>query len=239
MLNNVNEMVIFFLIIIFIILSYYDLKYSIIFFMILFLVYIYSNKIINKPNIPDYTNYTGNTEKIFYKLKKYERIDPQSYKLGLKYYKYFIKNIKIIYKVNDNIKFKSLLENAKIYLDTSIEKFNSIIFSINTYDSEYEKEYVMLINDLKIESDKIIQNTITKYDEIKKCNDLNNFNYNMFCDNEPIINLFTISNVKPDIYNKIYIDNNMFDYDSFDKSINPDKTCHKPELLNPIENRSI
>ena len=105
-------------------------------------------------------------------------------------------------------KLKSLLENAEIYLNKSIEKFNSILFSINTYDIEYENEYVKLINNFKTETKKIIQTTKNEYNEIKNCSDKEN--YNMFCDNDPQIELLTSSNIVPDIYNKIYDNNNIF-----------------------------
>ena len=122
MLNNINEIIIFFLIIIFIILSYYDLKYSIIFITILILIYIYSNKITNKTIKPKYKIYNDNIDEIFNKLEKYKNVDPQSYKLALKYYKHFINNINLLYKIDTNIKFKSLLENSEIYLNKSLEK---------------------------------------------------------------------------------------------------------------------
>jgi hypothetical protein len=232
MINNLNEIIIFFLIVIFIILSYYDLKYSIIFAIVLFLLYIYSNKIILEPP-KNYTNYNNNIESIFNKLKKYKKIDTQSYKLGLKYYKYFIKNIELLYTVNDYIKFNSLLENSKVYLDTSIEHFNSILFLINTYDHEYEKEFIKLMDNLKIESNKILQETETKYNDIKKYNDNEGYNYNMFFDNDPQIELFISDNVKPDIYNKSFEGYNMFNTEWGNKIIKQND-CNDPYLLYPI-----
>tara|TARA_A100001015_G_C14591174_1_gene556737 strand:- start:153 stop:560 length:408 start_codon:yes stop_codon:yes gene_type:complete len=129
-----NELFIFFLIIIFIILGYYDLKYTIIFFIILYLLNIYFNKIIHENQYKEYENYDEEVKYVLNDLKKYKNIDEQNYKLGIKYYKYFINNIKTLYKLNDHVSFKSILDNTNIYLDKSIEKFNSILFSINTYD---------------------------------------------------------------------------------------------------------
>ena len=222
MLNNINELIIFFLIIIFIILSYYDLKYSIILIIILILLYIYSNKITNKHIKPEYKIYNNNIDDIFNKLEKYEKNDPQSYKLALKYYKNFIKNINLLYKIDTEIEFKSLLENAEIYLNKSIEKFNAIIFSINTYDNEYEKEYINLIKNLKIESNKIINKTERI---IINNNKKNKKTYNMFDDNDPQIKLFNSDNIKSHVYDKIYDNNNIF-YEILDEPV-----CNDYKLL--------
>ena len=203
LLNGINEIVIFFLIIIFIALSYYDLKYSIILCIILFLIYIYFNKVINNNKNNDYTNdyknYNQNVNDILNKLEKYKKYDEQSYKLGLKYYKYFINNIKLLYKLYDHTKFKSVLENSQVYLDTSLEKFNSILFSIDIYGNENAQNLTMIIKELTNISNKLIQDTQKHYIKIKDCDDEHKSKYNMFCDNDPQIDLFT--NTKPEIYN--------------------------------------
>jgi len=235
MINNLNEIIIFFLIIIFIILSYYDVKYSIIFSIVLGLLYIYSNKLLEKSE--KYTHYNENIDSIFNQLHKYSNNDIQSYNLGLKYYKYFMNNIKLLYNVDDYIKFKSLLDNSKVYLDTSIDNFNSILFSINTYDKGYEKEFVNLINMLKTESNNVLKETKNKYNDIKKCYDEENNNYNIFCDNDPQIQLFTEMNVKPEIYNEPIEGLNMFNRVLDDKRFKENE-CRKPHLLFPINHHA-
>ena len=222
LLNGINEIVIFFLIIIFIALSYYDLKYSIILCIILFLIYIYFNKVINNPDKGyknDYKNYNQNVNDILTKLGNYSKYDEQSYKLGLKYYKYFINNIKLLYKLYDHTKFRSVLENSQVYLDTSLEKFNSILFSIDIYGNDNAQHLTMILHELTNTSNKLIQDTQGQYIKIKECDDDRKFKYNIFCDNDPLIDTFT--NIKSVIYKT--------------KAIEKEKTaCKKTGLLHPI-----
>ena len=231
LLNGINEIVVFFLIIIFIALSYYDLKYSIILCIILFLIYIYFNKVISNKDYEyknNYKNYNQNVNDILNKLEKYKKYDEQSYKLGLKYYKYFINNIKLLYKLYDHTKFKSVLENSQVYLDTSLEKFNSILFSIDIYGNENAQNLTMIIKELETISNKLIQDTQKHYLKIKDCDDEHKSKYNMFCDNDPQIDLFT--NTKPELYNQVLKGYNIF-------SNMPTKNigCVKTGLLYPID----
>ena len=212
LLNGINEIVIFFLIIIFIALSYYDLKYSIILCIILFLIYIYFNKVISNKDSEyknNYKNYNQNVNDILNKLEKYKKYDEHSYKLGLKYYKYFINNTKLLYKLYDHTKFKSVLENGQVYLDTSLEKFNSILFSIDIYGNENAQNLTMIIKELEKISNKLIQDTQKHYMKIKEAYDEHKFKYNMFCDNDPQIDLFT--NTRPELYNQIFEGYNIFE----------------------------
>jgi hypothetical protein len=227
MLNNFNEIIIIFLIIIFIGLSYYDLKYSIILCIVLYLIYIYFNKLTYETNYNEYKQYDENVDLILKQLEKFKNNDEQSYKLGLKYYRYFINNIELLYNLNDYIKFNSVLENSKIYLDTSIEKFNSMLFSM---DTDHGIEFSLVLEQLKSISNKLIQDSQKQYVKIKKCNDEN---YNMFCDNDPQINLFKTSGNNSEIYNKIFGGYNMFENNDIDKRFEHQK-CQKTHLLHPI-----
>ena len=92
MLNN--ELIIFFTIIILLGLSYYDLKYSIIFCIILYLVYLYFNKLTYESNYDEYKEYDKEINNILRNIEIYREYDNQNYKLGLKYHKNVLKNIK-------------------------------------------------------------------------------------------------------------------------------------------------
>lgn len=231
LLNGINEIVVFFLIIIFIALSYYDLKYSIILCIILFLIYIYFNKVVSSKDYEyknDYQYYNQNVNDILNKLEKYKKYDDQSYKLGLKYYKYFINNIKLLYKLYDHTKFKSVLENSQVYLDTSLEKFNSILFSIDIYGNENAQNLTMILHELTNISNKLIHDTQKHYIKIKECDDEHKFKYNMFCENDPQIDLFT--DTKSEIYNQVLEGYNIFENMPTEKI-----GCVKTGLLYPID----
>ena len=220
-----NELFIFFIIVILIILSYYDLKYIIIFLSILFLINIYFNKITYENEYKEYEQYDEEVNSVLNDFKKYKKIDEQNYKLGLKYYKYFINNIKTLHKLKDHVSFKSVLDNTSVYLDKSIEKFNSILFSINTYDREFEQNFINDLNRLKKESNNLLQNTKNHYDKIKYNENMNNYKYNMFIDNDPQIKLFSES--YPEIYNPIYKGLNIFEDDEIDRNYD----CQETKLL--------
>jgi len=208
MINNLNEIIIFFLIIIIIILSYYDIKYSIIFIIISYLFYIYFNKITFKEEV-NYKKYDDNINITLTKLEKYKNIDYDSYRLGLKYYKYFIRNIKIINDTyNDDI-LKSYLENSKIYLETSIFHFKSILFSINIDNMNYINDINSIIKDLEKYGNILIAKTEHQYNKIIKCDDIKQEKYNIFCDNDPLINKF--KHIKPELYEKPIYDKGIFD----------------------------
>jgi len=203
-----NELIIFFLIIIFIILINYDIKITIIFCIILYLFHQYSKFILNDKIDPFY--YNERVDIILNDLKQYKNYDIQSYKLGLKYYNYFIKNIKLLKNINDYIKFISLLENSKIYLETSLRHLETLLFSININDNTHINNYNIIINSLKDTSYDIINQTEQYYDKIEKQYKMNKGeNYNLFINNDPLINRF-LNYIKPDIYNKITVNDNLF-----------------------------
>ena len=195
-----NELFIFFIIVILIILSYYDLKYIIIFLSILFLINIYFNKLTYQNEYKEYEQYDEEVNNVLNDLKKYKKIDEQN-------------------------SFKSVLDNTSVYLDKSMEKFNSILFSINTYDREFEQDFINDLNRLKKESNNLLQNTKNHYDKIKYNENINNYKYNMFIDNDPQIKLFSES--YPEIYNPIYKGLNIFE----DDEINRNYDCQETKLL--------
>ena len=207
MINNLNEIIIFFLIIIIIILSYYDIKYTIIFIIIAYLFYIYFNKITFKEEV-NYKKYDDNINITLKKLEKYKYFDYDSYRLGLKYYKYFIRNIKIINDTFNNNILKSYLENSKIYLETSIFHFNAILFSIDIDNMNYINDINVIIKDLEKYGNILIGHTEHQYNKNIKCDDIKQDKYNIFCDNDPLINKFT--NAKPELYESPIYDKSIF-----------------------------
>ena len=199
---------IFFVIIILIGLTYYDLKYSIIFCIILYLIYLYFNKLTYESNYNEYKQFNEEIDNILRNIEVFRKYNNQSYKLGLKYYKTIFKNIILLNdNINNKLLFKSILEKTKIFLEIMIEKFNSIIFSID--DIEESKKLNDLIMDLNKQFNKIIKELIFIYNrEIKedlKCNN------GMFCNDNLILNLYL--NINDYIYN----DNPELDHNMFDK----------------------
>ena len=215
MINNLNEIMIFSLIVILIILSYYDIKYSIIFIIICYLFYIYGNKIIYKDNYNDFKNYDDEVNIYLTKLEKYKNIDYDSYRLGLKYYKYFIRNIKIINETFNIHILKSYLENSKIYLDTSIDHFKSILFSIDIDDTLYNNELSNIINNLDKHGNDLIKETEYQYHKVINCNTTNNEKSNIFCQKDAY--LYRHANIKPKEYDDPIYERGMFDKENIDK----------------------
>ena len=204
-----NEIIVFFLIIIFIILLNYDIKYTIIFCILLYLLNKYSNYILNEPSNPFF--YNDIVSKLLNDMKKYKNFDIKSYKLGLKYYNYFIKNIKLLKFKKNYTQFISLLENAKVYYEASVNHFDSILFSIDIDDKEYINNFTNLLNSLKKISQDIIRDTENYYNNLELEYNINNENnvYNIFKSNSPLINSFK-NYIKPSIYNNIIVEKDIF-----------------------------
>ena len=142
-----NELTIFIIIIILIGLSYYDLKYSIIFCIILYLIYLYFNKLTYESNYEEYNQYDD--DEINYILKdieKYRNYDNQNYKLGSKYHNIILKNIKLLNNISEKYIFKSVLEKTRIFIEKMIEKFRSILFSMDNF--EVSTKLIIYINKL-------------------------------------------------------------------------------------------
>ena len=203
MLNN--ELMIFFLIIILIGLTYYDLKYSIIFCIILYLVYLYSNKLTYESNYDEYKKYDEQINNILKDIEIYRKYDNQNYKLGLKYHNNILKNIKLLNNIHEKFIFESTLQKTRVYLKTMIEKFNSILFSIE--DIEISEKLNILINNLNKKINLLIDKSIFIYNNrLKNKVDCDN---GMFCNKDLILNLY-LNDDK--IYNdKPQINHNMFD----------------------------
>ena len=203
MLNN--ELMIFFIIIILIGLTYYDLKYSIIFCIILYLIYLYFNKLTYESNYDEYKEYDEEINDILRNIEKNRKYDNQNYKLGLKYYFNILKNIKLLNNINDKFIFKSTLEKTKIFLEKMIEKFNSILFSIE--DIEISKKLNILINNLNNKFNQLIDNSIFIYNN--RVNNKLNCENNMFCNKDLLLNLY-LNNDKKIYDTKPKMQHNMF-----------------------------
>jgi Ca2+/Na+ antiporter len=204
MLNN--ELIIFFVIIILIGLSYYDLKYSIIFCIILYLVYLYFNKLTYESNYDEYNQYDEEVNNILKNIELFRKYDDQNYKLGLKYHNNILKNIKLLNNIHNKFYFKSILEKTRVFLEKTIEKFNSILFSIE--DIEESKRLNKLIIDLNKQFNRLIVNSIITYNNrLKNKVECEN---GMFCNDDLILNLYL--NVNEYIHNdNPKLDHNMFD----------------------------
>lgn len=202
-----NEIIVFFLIIIFIILLNYDIKYTIIFCILLYLFNKYSESVLNEPYNPFF--YNDIVSNLLNDIKKYKKFNIVSYKLGLKYYNYFIKNIKLLKTKKNYTQFISLLENAKVYYEASMEHFDSIIFSIN--DKKHINDFNNLLNELKEISQEIIKNTKIYYNKLELEYNIKNQKktYNIFKSNSPLINSFK-NYIKPSIYNDIIVEKDIF-----------------------------
>tara|TARA_B100000900_G_scaffold399639_1_gene402370 strand:+ start:2578 stop:3561 length:984 start_codon:yes stop_codon:yes gene_type:complete len=199
-----NELMIFFLIIILIGLSYYDLKYSIIFCIILYLVYLYYNKLIYESIYDEYKEYDDEMDNILKNIEVYRKYDNQNYKLGLKYFNNVLKNIKLLNNIHDKNFFQSILEKTRVFLETMLEKFNSILFSIE--DIEKSKRLNKLIIDLNNKLNKFIDDTIFIYNN--KLKNKVHCDNSMFCNEDLILNKYLtdkkIYDDKPKIYHNIF-----------------------------------
>ena len=182
-----NELMIFFVIIILIGLIYYDLKYSIIFCIILYLVYLYFNKLTYESNYDEYKQYDEEINYILKNIELYRKYDNQNYKLGLKYHNIILKNIKLLNNIHDKFYFESILEKNKVFLEKMIEKFNSILFSIEDID-ESEKLNKLII-DLNNKFNKLVKDTIFIYNNRLKNKDSKCDN-SIFCNKDLILNIY-------------------------------------------------
>ena len=201
-----NELIIFFVIIILIGLTYYDLKYSIIFCIILYLVYLYFNKLTYESNYDEYRQYDEEINNILKNIEVFRKYDNQNYKLGLKYHNNVLKNIKLLNDIHEKLYFQSILEKTRVLLEKMIEKFNSMLFSIENIEKS-EKLNKLIIN-LNNKFNKIINDTILIYNNRVK--DLSNCDNGMFCNDDLILNLYL--NDEKYIYDdKPKIDHNIFD----------------------------
>ena len=206
-----NEVMIFFVIIILIGLTYYDLKYSIIFCIILYLVYLYFNKLTFESNHDEYKQYDEKVNNILRNIEIYRNFDNQNYKLGLKYHNYVLKNIKLLNNINDKYYFQSILEKTRVYLEITIEKFNSILFSIA--DMVESKRLNKLIMNLNEQFNRLINDSITAYNnKLKNTMDCNN---SMFCNKDLILNYY----LDLDIDKKIDINKPILDHHIFDRGL--------------------
>ena len=201
-----NELMIFFIIIVFIGLTYYDLKYSIIFCIILYLVYLYFNKLTYESNYDEYKQYDEEINNILRNIEVYREYDNQNYKLGLKYHNNVLKNIKLMNNIHEKFYFQSVLEKTRVFLEKTIEKFNSMIFSVE--DIEESKKLNQLIIDLNNKFNSLIEDSIFIYNNrLKNKVDCDN---SMFCNEDLILNLYL--NKDQNIYDyKPKMDHNMFD----------------------------
>lgn len=201
-----NELMIFFIIIVFIGLTYYDLKYSIIFCIILYLVYLYFNKLTYESNYDEYKQYDEEINNILRNIEVYREYDNQNYKLGLKYHNNVLKNIKLLNNIYEKFYFQSVLEKTRVFLEKTIEKFNSMIFSVE--DIEESKKLNQLIIDLNNKFNSLIEDSIFIYNNrLKNKVDCDN---SMFCNEDLILNLYL--NKDQNIYDyKPKMDHNMFD----------------------------
>ena len=153
--------------------------------LMVFLNYNKFNKIIDESvkNI-EVSNYPSNISNILKDIKKYKKYN--QYKIGKKYWKKFMKNIKIL--EDDNIiNYNQIFDNTIIYLNESIRYFKSIGFSIK------EKSRVELFNEN------------SKY--MKDFNNIQNLSNKLYKEGYNILyNLSIILNKKweenPNIYNK-------------------------------------
>ena len=198
---------IFFVIIILIGLTYYDLKYSIIFCIILYLVYLYFNKLTYESNYDEYKQYDEEINNILRNIEVYREYDNQNYKLGLKYHNNVLKNIKLLNDIHEKLYFQSILEKTRIFLEKMIEKFNSILFSIEDIDKS-EKLNKLIIN-LNNKFNKLINDTIFIYNN--RIKDLSDCDNGMFCNEDLILNLYLNDDDKYIYNSKPKVEHNIFD----------------------------
>ena len=181
-----NELTIFTIIIILIGLSYYDLKYSIIFCIILYLVYLYFNKLTYESNYDEYKQYDDEINYILKDIEKYRNYDNQNYKLGSKYHNIILKNIKLLNNISEKYIFKSVLEKTRVFLEKMIEKFRSILFSMDNI--EESTKLTISIDKLNNKFNQLIEQSIFKYNN-KNSHNLHCEN-SLFCTKDLLLNLY-------------------------------------------------
>jgi len=189
-----NELTIFIIIIILIGLSYYDLKYSIIFCIILYLIYLYFNKLTYESNYDEYKPYDDEINYILKDIEKYRNYDNQNYKLGSKYHNIILKNIKLLNNISEKYIFKSVLEKTRIFLEKMIEKFRSILFSMDNIEESTKLN--IYIDKLNNKFNQLIEQSIFIYNN--KNNTKLDCENSMFCNKDLILNLYLDKDVKID-----------------------------------------
>jgi len=160
-----NELTIFIIIIILIGLSYYDLKYSIIFCIILYLIYLYFNKLTYESNYDEYKQYDEEINYILKDIEKYRNYDNQNFKLGFKYHNIILKNIKLLNNISEKYIFKSVLEKTRVFLEKMIEKFRSILFSMDNIEESTKLN--IYIDKLNNKFNQLIEQSIFIYNNKK------------------------------------------------------------------------
>jgi len=201
-----NELTIFIIIVILIGLSYYDLKYSIIFCIILYLVYLYFNKLTYESNYDEYKQYDDEINYILKDIEKYRNYDNQNYKLGSKYHNIILKNIKLLNNISEKYIFKSVLEKTRVFLEKMIEKFRSILFSMDNIEESTKLN--IYIDKLNNKFNQLIEQSIFIY------NNKNSHNLDceesIFCNKDLLLNLYLDNDVKIED-SKPTISHDMFD----------------------------
>ena len=201
-----NELTIFIIIIILIGLSYYDLKYSIIFCIILYLIYLYFNKLTYESNYDEYKQYDDEINYILKDIEKYRNYDNQNYKLGSKYHNIILKNIKLLNNISEKYIFKSVLEKTRVFLEKMIEKFRSILFSMDNIEESTKLN--IYIDKLNNKFNQLIEQSIFIY------NNKNSHNLDceesIFCNKDLLLNLYLDNDVKIED-SKPTISHDMFD----------------------------
>ena len=187
-----NELTIFTIIIILIGLSYYDLKYSIIFCIILYLVYLYFNKLTYESNYDEYKQYDDEINYILKDIEKYRNYDNQNYKLGSKYHNIILKNIKLLNNISEKYIFKSVLEKTRVFLEKMIEKFSSILFSMDNIEESTKLN--IYIDKLNNKFNQLIEQSIFIYNNKNSHN--SDCEESIFCNKDILLNLYLDNDVK-------------------------------------------
>lgn len=187
-----NELTIFTIIIILIGLSYYDLKYSIIFCIILYLVYLYFNKLTYESNYDEYKQYDDEINYILKDIEKYRNYDNQNYKLGSKYHNIILKNIKLLNNISEKYIFKSVLEKTRVFLEKMIEKFSSILFSMDNIEESTKLN--IYIDKLNNKFNQLIEQSIFIYNNKNSHN--SGCEESIFCNKDILLNLYLDNDVK-------------------------------------------
>jgi hypothetical protein len=187
-----NELTIFIIIVILIGLSYYDLKYSIIFCIILYLVYLYFNKLTYESNYDEYKQYDDEINYILKDIEKYRNYDNQNYKLGSKYHNIILKNIKLLNNISEKYIFKSVLEKTRVFLEKMIEKFRSILFSMDNIEESTKLN--IYIDKLNNKFNQLIEQSIFIYNNKNSHN--SDCEESIFCNKDILLNLYLDNDVK-------------------------------------------
>ena len=139
-LTNDYNIIIFVLILSLALLSLFSLKTIVSLVVIIVLLLVYNNYILRvkdtqpsiekgKQDISKDINYNQDIQEILLELKYFKKYNKVSYKDGLKYLRKFFKTISIL--ENDNIMNPNqYLDNARLYLKTSINYLQSITISL-------------------------------------------------------------------------------------------------------------